>query len=116
MFGIVHRAVGGPYLLAESPNPFRFAEPDSLSSVMRNAGFLDVSEERRLVPWVWPGPVEELWEREQAIAVAFRPLLDRVPAESWPGIHADVHNELSKYSDGENASFQISVVLVSGRK
>jgi ubiquinone/menaquinone biosynthesis C-methylase UbiE len=116
MFGIVHRAVGGPYLLAEGPNPFRFAEADSLSKVMRSAGFRDVAEERRSLPWVWPGPVEELWERERTIAVAFRPLLDRVPDERWPRIHEDVHNELSKYSDGENVAFEISVVLVSGKK
>jgi len=116
MFGVVHRAVGGPYLLAEGPNPFRFAEPDSLPSVMRGAGFRDVVEEKRWVPWVWPGPVEELWERERSIAVAFRPLLDRVPEHRWPEIHAAVHEEMSKYSDGENVSFQISVVLVSGRK
>jgi len=116
MFGVVHRAIGGPYLLADGPNPFRFAEPDSLSSVMRSAGFRDAVEEKRLVPWVWPGSVEELWEREQAIAVAFRPLLDRVPSDRWPRIHANVHQELSKYSDGENVAFQISVILVSGRK
>jgi len=116
MFGVVHRAVGGPYLLAEGPNPFRFAETDSLPSVMRSAAFRDVEEEKRIVPWIWPGPVEELWERERTIAVAFRPLLDRVPHDRWPQIHADVHNELSKYSDGENVGFQISVVLVSGRK
>lgn len=102
--------------MAEVPNPFRFAEPDSLSSVMRNAGFRDVAEERRLVPWIWPGPVEELWERERAITVAFRPLLDRAPADRAPMIDADVHRELSKFSDGEKVSFQISVVLVSGRK
>lgn len=114
MFGIVHRAIGGPYLLAEGPNPFRFAEPGSLSAFMHRAGFRDVIEEKRWVPWIWPAPAEELWEREQAIAVAFRPLLDRVPAESWPGIHSDVHQELWKYSDGQNVSFQISVVLVSG--
>ncbi|HKF03948.1 MAG TPA: class I SAM-dependent methyltransferase [Candidatus Sulfotelmatobacter sp.] len=116
MFGVVHRAIGGPYLLADGPNPFRFAEPDSLSSVMRSAGFRDAVEEKRLVPWVWPGSVEELWERERAIAVAFRPLLDRVPSDRWPRIHANVHQELSKYSDGENVAFQISVILVSGRK
>ena len=116
MFGVVHRAVGGPYLPADGPNPFRFADPDSLASVMRSAGFRDAVEEKRSVPWVWPGPVEELWERERTIAVAFRPLLDRVPPDQWPRIHADVHQELSKYSDGENVAFQISVVLVSGKK
>jgi len=100
----------------DGPDAFRFGEPDSPSSVMRSAGFRDAVEEKRLVPWVWPGSVEELWERERAIAVAFRPLLDRVPSDRWPRIHANVHQELSKYSDGENVAFQISVILVSGRK
>ena len=116
MFGVVHREVGGPLLPADGPNPFRFAEPGSLSAVMRSAGFREVAEETRTVPWVWPGPPEELWEREQAVAVAFRPLLDRVPADRWPALHAAVHKELARFYDGEKASFGIRVVLASGRK
>src|SRR5512142_2263244 len=35
MMGVVHRHVGGPLLPPDGPDPFRFAEPGSLSQVLR---------------------------------------------------------------------------------
>ena len=63
-----------------------------------------------------PGPAEEVWEQNRAVAVPFRAMLDRVPENQWPQIHADVLKAVSKYSDGENIAFGASVVLASGRK
>jgi SAM-dependent methyltransferase len=116
MMGVVHRHVGGPLLKPGEPDPFRFAEPGSLSKVLRIAGFSGVEEETRMLPWAWPGPVEEVWEQVQTIAVAFRPMLDRVATEKWPQVHADVHVALRKYFDGEKVAFGASVVLASGTK
>jgi ubiquinone/menaquinone biosynthesis C-methylase UbiE len=110
MIGVVHRHVGGPLLKPGEPDPFRFAEPGSLSEVLRAAGFSGIEEETRT------GPVEEIWEQVQASAVAFRPMFDRVPAEMWPQIHADVHAALGNYFDGEKVAFGASVVLASGTK
>jgi len=114
--GVVHRHVGAPLLQPGGPDPFRFAEPGSLSSILRNAGFRQVEEETRTVPWTWPGPAEEVWEQAQAVAVPFRPMLERVPQEQWPQIHAEVHAAVRQYSDGEKIAFGASVVLASGRK
>jgi hypothetical protein len=116
MMGVVHRHVGGPLLPPDGPNPFRYATPGSLSAILRRAGFGAVEEETRTLPWAWPGPVEELWEYSQSVAVPFRPLLERVPAEKWPEIHAEVHAAVRKYSDGEKIEFGVSVVLASGKK
>ena len=116
MMGVVHRHVGGPLLKPGEANPFRFAAPGSLSAVLRSAGFSDVEEDTRTLPWTWPGPVEEIWQQVQAVTVPFRPLLERVPREEWPQIHAAVHAALRKYSDGEKVAFGASVVLASGRK
>ncbi len=116
MMGVVHRHVGGAMLAPDGPNPFRFAESGSLSAVLRAAGFDAVQEETRTVPWTWPGSVEEVWEQAQAVAVPFRPMLERVPAEQWPQIHADVHAAVRQYSDGEKIAFGASVVLASGKK
>jgi SAM-dependent methyltransferase len=115
MMGVVHRHVGGPLLPEGGPDPFRFAEPGSLAVVLRSAGFGDVEEETKTVPWTWPGTPEEVWEQAQA-TVPFRPMLERVPAEMWPAIHADVLAAVGKYSDGEKIVFGATVVLVSGRK
>jgi hypothetical protein len=116
MMGVVHRHVGGPLLQPDGPNPFKYGEPGSLSEVFREAGFNALEEETRTLPWIWPGPVEGLWEYAQSISVPFRPLLQRVPAEKWPQVHAAVHDEVRRFFDGEKVVFGVSVVFVSGRK
>jgi SAM-dependent methyltransferase len=116
MMGVVHRHVGGPLLQPGGPDPFRFAEPGSLSQILRDTGFNAVEEETKTLPWTWPGPVEEVWEQAQAVAVPFRPMLERVRVEKWPQIHADVYAAVRQYSDGEKIAFGASVVLGSGKK
>lgn len=116
MMGTVHRHVGGPLLQPGGPNPFRFATPGSLSEILRSAGFTAVEEETKTLPWTWPGPVEEVWEQARAVAVPFRPMLERVPANKWPEIHAEVHAAIRRYSDGERIAFGASVVLASGKR
>jgi len=114
--GVVHQHIGGPLLQPGGPDPFRFAAPGSLSAVLQAAGFASVEEETRTLPWAWPGTVEEVWEQAQAVAVPFRPMLDRVPADHWPELHARVHEAIARYFDGEKVSFGASVVLASGKK
>lgn len=116
MMGVVHRHIGGPLLEPGGPDPFRFAEPGSLSAVLRNAGFVEVEEETRTLPWAWPGPPEEVWEQNRTVAVPFRPMLERVPTDQWPQIHAEVHQAVAHYWDGEKIAFGAQVVLASGKK
>lgn len=116
MMGVVHRHVGGPLLQPGGPDPFRYSVPGSLSEILRDAGFHAVEEETKTLPWTWPGPVEEVWEQAQAVAVPFRAMLERVPAEKWPQIHDEVHAAVRQYSDGEKIAFGASVVLASGKK
>ncbi len=73
------RHAGGPVLASEGPNPFRFAEPGSLSAVLREAGFREVREEARTVERVWTGSPEQAWEYFRDHAAAFDPLIERVP-------------------------------------
>lgn len=114
--GVVHRHVGGPLLDPDGPNPFRFGESGSLSKVLRSAGFGNVEEATRTLPWTWPGPVEEVWQYAQSVSVPFRPMLDRVPSEVWPQIHSDVHKAVGRYSDGEKIAFGATVIFASGKK
>lgn len=116
MMGVVHRRVGGPLLSPDDPNPFRYAEHGSLSAILRSAGFRDVKEENQSLPWVWPGPAEEVWEYARSVSVPFRPMLERVPADLWPQIHAEVHEAVNRFSDGQKIAFWASVVLASGKK
>jgi len=114
--GVVHRHVGGPQLPAGGPDPFRFSQPGSLSGALQSAGFRDVEEETKTLPWTWPGTPEEVWEQAQAVSVPFRPMLDRVPPGMWPQIHEEVRIAIGQYVRGENIEFGASVVLASGSK
>jgi SAM-dependent methyltransferase len=114
--GVVHRHVGGPLLQPGGPDPFRFAQPGSLSAVLRSAGFRDADEETKTVRWTWPGTPEEVWEQAQAVSVPYRPMLDRVPEAMWPQIHKEVLAAIAAYVHGENIEFGASIVLASGCK
>ena len=113
---IVASHVGGPALSPGGPNPFRYAEPGSLSAVLERARFGRVEEETRTVPWTWPGTVEDVWEYERSVSAPFRPLLERVPAGSWDEINAQVHACLRRYVHGETVQFGAVVTLASGTK
>jgi SAM-dependent methyltransferase len=116
MIGIVAKHVGGPTLLPGGPDPFRFAQPGSLSSLLRKAGFSDVEEETKSVPWTWPGTAEEVWEQAQAVTTPFRPLLQRVPTEKRDEIDRAVVTAIQQYQDGDSIKFGAVVVLSSGIK
>jgi SAM-dependent methyltransferase len=115
MIGVVLRHAGGPLLPPGGDNPFRFAEPGSLSRVLTEAGFATVEEETRHVPWSWPGTPEDVWEYARAVAAPFKALLERVREEQWPAIHADAMDELRRLYDGTNVDFGATIVLAAGK-
>ena len=116
MMGVVHRHIGGYLLDPETPSPFRYAEPGSLSSVLATAGFRDISEHTTTLPWTWPGPPEEIWAQSSAVSVPFRPMLERVPADRWPAIENEIFAEVRRYQNGDKLEFGATVVLASGKK
>jgi len=111
--GVVHAHVGGTMLAPGGPDPFRFAEPGSLSRVLREAGFAEVAEETRTLPWTWPGTPEEVWEQAQAVSTPFLPLLQRVPVAKWEEINRAVYAAIGKYVVGGKIQFGATVVLAS---
>jgi SAM-dependent methyltransferase len=114
--GIVLRHVRGPLIAPGGQDPFRFAQPGSLSTVLSEAGFTNIHEETRVVPWTWPGSAEEVWEQQQAVVTPFLPLLQRVPAEKWPEITREVHAAIRRYEEDGAIKFGATIVLASGQK
>ena len=115
MMGVVHRHVGGRLLVPSGSNPFRFSERGSLSAVLRSAGFNSVEEETKRLPWTWPGPVEEVWEQAQSVAVPFVDAGQRIPAGSGRKFMPKCIRRCGVL-DGEKVAFGASVVLASGKK
>ena len=114
--GIVMKHVGGPAILPGDPDPFKFAQPGSLSDVLRRTGYAAIEENTETLPWIWPGSEEEVWEYQKAVAVPFRPLLDRVPPEKWDAVNREVHAALRRYTEAGSMKFGAVVVLASGMR
>jgi ubiquinone/menaquinone biosynthesis C-methylase UbiE len=114
MIGVVLKHVGGPAIEPGGADPFRFAQPGSLLSVLQNAGFAKVEEETKSLPWTWPGTAEEVWEQARAVAAPFLPLLQRIPADKRDEINREVLMAVRQYADGGSIKFGAVVVLASG--
>ncbi len=114
--GAVVKHVGGPVLVPGGADPFKFGGPGTLSAELRKAGFADVEEETKSLPWTWPGTAEEVWEQAQAVATPFLPLLQRVPAERRNEIDREVLSAIQQYAGGDSIKFGAVVVLASGTK
>jgi SAM-dependent methyltransferase len=115
-FGVVARHVGGPAISPGGPNPFRFANPGSLSVALRKVQFQKVSEETKTVPWTWPGSTKEVWEYARSVSIPFRALLERVPREKWPPINREIYESVGHYARGDGIEFGAVVVLAAGIK
>ena len=95
---------------------FRFAEPGSLSAALESAGFRNVREETRTVPWIWLGTPEELWQYCRQVSAPFRTLIESVPASKVRLVDDAVHAAIGRYYDGKRVNFTATVVLADAEK
>jgi ubiquinone/menaquinone biosynthesis C-methylase UbiE len=113
--GIVHRHAGGTMLEPGGADPFRFSKTGSLSAVLRAAGFREVEESVRKLPWTWPGDAAEVFEYACALTVPFRAMLERVPAGEWPAVRSQAKEAIERYRVGDEIRFGAEVVFASGK-
>jgi ubiquinone/menaquinone biosynthesis C-methylase UbiE len=111
MAGTVARMLGVPMLPPDSQNPFRFAQQGSLSHVLGEAGFVDVREEHRTLPWSWPGTAAGVYEHFRDAAVPLRPIFDRIPRERAEEFNRAVLQAVERYRNGDHIDFAAEVVL-----
>lgn len=112
---IVHRHAGGTLLEPSGADPFRYSQPGSLPGQLQVAGFHDVDETMRNVPWTWLGEAEELFEYACAVAAPFRPMLERLPAELWPQVRAEAKTAIEQYRVGSEIRLGADVIFISGK-
>ena len=110
---ILMRHIGGD-LPPAAKRVFKFGERGTLAAALTAAGFRDVHEELRTVPWVWHGPIDELWQYYQAVTIPFRPVLEQIRPEQMEPITRDVHAAFSRFWDGAKVSMTADFVLASG--
>lgn len=98
-----------------APTPFTFAQPGTLTMAMQAAGFMQVEEDARTIPWVFPGSVPECWEfiREMT-APAFRRLFEALTPDQHAKVIKEVLDAIRHYDDGRQVNFPADIVIAPG--
>jgi len=112
--GVILSAVPGSALPRSGEQMFRFGQNGVLAGALAEAGFSDIEEQFRVIPWSWPGTPENVWEYFQEVTVPFRPLIEAIPAEQRAQVSSEVLTALRRYYDGSQVNFTATICLVSG--
>lgn len=95
-----------------TPGPFRFAEPGSLPSELRAAGFRDVQETAKTIPWRWPGPLDEYMEFTTGTVPPVRRAIEQAEAAGQP-LRQQLVEAVTPHFDGEAVSYEANVLVVT---
>ena len=114
--GVILNLVKGTAVPPGAAAMFKFGSQGAMAAALNGAGFLDVKEEFREVPWIWPGLPEELWEYFTEVTVPFRPLLDSIPAGQRPQVEAKILEGVRHCYDGRQVNLMATIVIGTGRK
>jgi len=109
------------YSKSSTPDPSislgsSFSEPGKLSSALSQAGFKQVYEETRKIPFPFPGTPEQAWEVVQDGAILFRNMINGLTSEDRKLAGAEISDAWNKYYDGHHTTFTSPVVLASGMR
>jgi ubiquinone/menaquinone biosynthesis C-methylase UbiE len=110
---ILRKYVQAPPPDPGAPDARKFARAGTLSIALREAGFKAVQEESPTIPYPWPGPPEQYWERERD-AGATRRLVERLAPEQRSQVEAEVIEAIRQYYDGQQVNFTACIVVASG--
>lgn len=113
---IVDRYVEPVPLPPDAPNPFRFASPGKLKSVLVEAGAAEPAE--RLLRFSIDAPlsVEDFWTFRCEWAEKLREKLAQLPAEQSRAVKEQVIRVFDEYHTARGMSFPAEVLIVTGTK
>jgi SAM-dependent methyltransferase len=113
--GIFLKYVQLPPPAPGAPHPFTFARPGTLSAALHDAGFTQVQEETRTIPWGFPGAVDHCWDYVRELgAPAFRRILEALAPDRHAHVISEVLAAIRQYDDGQQVNFPAVVVIATG--
>ncbi len=97
---------------AAGPDPFRYAEPGSLSADLKQAQFRDVHEQILQLTWSFKGTAREFWAFQSDLGGAWsRPGWERFTAGEQAAIESEVLALLRPYEVGERLDIPVELNL-----
>lgn len=113
---VVSRYIESPAADPNAPGAFRFAEPEALSQVLKEAGAKNVKE--RLLQFHIEAPItpREFWEMRSQTSGTLREKLEKVTKEVASRIAQEVEGALVEFFPKNQMKFPAQMLIVAGRR
>jgi ubiquinone/menaquinone biosynthesis C-methylase UbiE len=114
----LHKSPAGadPRARTRDSNLFKFADRGSLSAVLREADFTEISERYFKVPWIWDGPVEEQFRSFSEMSAPFRRMWSTMDHEAQGRATDEILSAIGKYYDGRRVNFTAVINAAVGTR
>ncbi len=101
---------------ASDADVFRFAEIGSMTKILSEARFGEISEKQIIVPWIWDGSVEEQFKSFSEMSAPFRKLYSEVNRGCQQKITAEILAAMGEYYDGRRVNFTAVINTAAAKK
>jgi ubiquinone/menaquinone biosynthesis C-methylase UbiE len=99
-----------------APGAFRFAEPESLARILRQAGAIEVKERPLKFQIAAPISPKEFWEMRSETSGTLREKLATLSSPQQELIAQDVQQAVREFFPNDQMSFPAQMIIVSGMK
>jgi ubiquinone/menaquinone biosynthesis C-methylase UbiE len=97
-------------------NLFRFAKRGSLSRILGEAGFREISEKYLKIPWTWEGSAEEQFKSFSQTSAPFSKMFEGLNQDAQRSVTNEILSAMEKYYDGRQVNFTAVINTAVGKK
>jgi ubiquinone/menaquinone biosynthesis C-methylase UbiE len=113
---VMDQHVKSPTADPDAPNAFRYAEPGTLSSVLREAGAVDVEE--GVVNFGIEAPISarQFWTMRSQTSDTLREKLNKLSADEQAQIAVEIEQAVQEFFPGNQMKFPAQLIIATANK
>jgi SAM-dependent methyltransferase len=113
---VMERHVKSPAADPDAPNAFRFAGPGKLTSVMAQAGAIDVAEGMVSFDMEAPISARQFWAMRSQTSDTLREKLEKLSTEEQAEIAVEVEQTVQEFFPSDQMKFPAQLIIATGKK
>lgn len=113
---VMDQHVKSPAADPDAPNAFRFAEPGKLTSVMTQAGAIDVEEGLVTFDIAAPISARQFWAMRSQTSDTLREKLNKLSADEQAQIAVEVEQAVQEFFPSNQMKFPAQLIIATGNK
>jgi ubiquinone/menaquinone biosynthesis C-methylase UbiE len=113
---VIDRFVEAPQENPDAPEAFRFAAPNKLARILKNAGAKNVTEHQLNFQIEAPISFEQFWQLRTEMSGTLRKKIAQLAAAQLPAIKQAAADAARRYFVSGTMNFPAEALIVSGRK